>query len=121
MHEVPVVGESVLARVLAHRRDDDAVGESQRTKGQRIEEVRHRDYCVTRRLVNGCVKPESTLPIQRNEASTTWHCSYENAAGAPASLRYCSSAACCPGPTSRPPNSTRLASGWSSPRLWFRW
>ena len=34
-------GEAVDARVLAHRRDDDAVGERQRAQRQRIEEVRH--------------------------------------------------------------------------------
>ena len=39
--EVPVVGEAVDARVLAHRRDDDAVGERDGAQGQRIEEVRH--------------------------------------------------------------------------------
>ncbi len=41
MHEVPVVREPVNARVLAHRRNDDAVGQGQRTQGQRIEEMRH--------------------------------------------------------------------------------
>ena len=41
VHEMPVVGEAVGARVLAHRRDDDAVRQRQRAERQRIEEVRH--------------------------------------------------------------------------------
>src|SRR6267142_1204231 len=38
VHEVPVVRESVLARVLAHRRDDDPVAQSDFAKRQGIEE-----------------------------------------------------------------------------------
>jgi hypothetical protein len=41
VHEVPVIRKTVDARVLAHRRDDDAVREGQSTKRQRIEQVRH--------------------------------------------------------------------------------
>ena len=29
MHEVPVIGEPVVARVLAHRRDEDAIGKGE--------------------------------------------------------------------------------------------
>ena len=42
VHEVPVIGEPVHARVLAHRRHDNAVGERGRADLQRLEEVRHR-------------------------------------------------------------------------------
>ena len=41
MHQVPFVGKSVLARVLAHGRDDDPVGEGQVTKRDGIEEMGH--------------------------------------------------------------------------------
>ena len=41
VHEVPVVGETVGAGVLAHRRDEHAIGEGQVANRQRIEEVRH--------------------------------------------------------------------------------
>jgi hypothetical protein len=41
MHEVPVVGETVDARVLAHGRHEHAVGEGQVANRQGIEEMRH--------------------------------------------------------------------------------
>ena len=36
--QVPVVGEAVDARILAHRRDGDAVAQGQAAKGKRVEE-----------------------------------------------------------------------------------
>ena len=41
MDEVPVVGEAVRARVLAHRRHEDAIGERDAADRQRIEQMRH--------------------------------------------------------------------------------
>ena len=41
VNDVPVVRKPVHARVLAHRRDDNAIGERQRTDRQRIEKMRH--------------------------------------------------------------------------------
>ena len=41
MHEMPVVGEPVDARVLAHRRHEDAIGEGHGADRQRIEQVWH--------------------------------------------------------------------------------
>jgi hypothetical protein len=38
VHQVPIVGEAVLARVLAHGRGGDAVAQGERAKRQRIEE-----------------------------------------------------------------------------------
>ena len=38
VHEMPIVRESVLARVLAHRRDDDPVAEDHVAELQRVEE-----------------------------------------------------------------------------------
>ena len=39
--EVPIVREAVGARVLAHRRDENPVGERDAANRQRVEEVRH--------------------------------------------------------------------------------
>jgi hypothetical protein len=41
MDQVPVVGEAVAAGVLAHRRDSDAVGQSEIANGYRREEIGH--------------------------------------------------------------------------------
>ena len=41
MDEMPVVGEAVRARVLAHRRHEHAVGERDAADRQRLEQVRH--------------------------------------------------------------------------------
>ena len=41
MHEMPVVSQSVSARVLAHGRDKDAVGEFDIANRERIEQVSH--------------------------------------------------------------------------------
>ena len=41
MDQVPVVGEAVAAGVLAHRRDSDAVGQSEIANGNRREELGH--------------------------------------------------------------------------------
>jgi hypothetical protein len=41
MHEVPVIREAVGARVLAHRRDEHAIGKGDVADGERLEEVRH--------------------------------------------------------------------------------
>ena len=41
MHEMPVVSQSVSARVLAHGRDKDAVGKFDIANRERIEQVRH--------------------------------------------------------------------------------
>ena len=41
MDQVPVVGEAVAAGVLAHRRDSDAVGQSEIPNGYRREEIGH--------------------------------------------------------------------------------
>ena len=46
MNEVPVVGEAVNARVLAHRRDNDAVGKREALEGERVEEVRHAPHSM---------------------------------------------------------------------------
>jgi hypothetical protein len=43
MDQVPVVGETVAAGVLAHRRDSDAVGQSEIANGERREEIGHND------------------------------------------------------------------------------
>jgi hypothetical protein len=40
--QVPVVGESIGARVLTHRRHEDAVRQCGTANGQRREELRHR-------------------------------------------------------------------------------
>ena len=37
MHQVPVVGAAVVGRILAHRRDDDAVGKRQAGQSDRRE------------------------------------------------------------------------------------
>ena len=41
MHEMPIIGQSVNARVLAHRRHEHAIGEGDGADRQRIEEVWH--------------------------------------------------------------------------------
>jgi len=41
MDQMPVVGEAVAAGVLAHRRDSDAVGQSEIANGNRREELGH--------------------------------------------------------------------------------
>ena len=41
MHEVPVIREPIIARVLTHRRDGDAVIERQPAKRERLEQVCH--------------------------------------------------------------------------------
>src|SRR6185369_2928902 len=41
MDEMPVVSQTVAARVLTHRRDKDAVGELQIANRERIEQVSH--------------------------------------------------------------------------------
>jgi hypothetical protein len=41
MHQVPIVGEAIVARILAHRRDCDAVAESHAADGQGREEIGH--------------------------------------------------------------------------------
>jgi len=41
MDEMPVVRQTVAARVLTHRRDKDSVSELQITNGERIEQVSH--------------------------------------------------------------------------------
>ena len=46
MNEMPVVGEAVDARVLAHRRDDDAVGKGEAFERERVEEVRHAPHSM---------------------------------------------------------------------------
>jgi hypothetical protein len=42
MHQVPIVGEAVVARILAHRRDGDAVAESDAANGQGREKIGHK-------------------------------------------------------------------------------
>jgi hypothetical protein len=42
MNQVPVVGESVGAGVLAHGRDEDAIREDEVTNLEGIEQMRHR-------------------------------------------------------------------------------
>ena len=41
MHPVPVVHRAVFGRILAHRRDDDAVGEPEPRDLERFEQARH--------------------------------------------------------------------------------
>jgi hypothetical protein len=41
VHQMPVVGETVLGTVLAHRRDADAIGQRDGAHGERFEEVGH--------------------------------------------------------------------------------
>ena len=41
MGEMPVVGEAVVAGILAHRRNADAIGERDVAQAKRAEEVRH--------------------------------------------------------------------------------
>ena len=48
VHQVPVGGVAVDCAVLAHRRDDDAVGQGQRAQGQRREQLRHRRFTPPR-------------------------------------------------------------------------
>src|ERR1019366_5630602 len=48
--EMPIVGEAVMARVLTHRRDGDAVGERQGTEGDRREQMRH-EYEIRRTVL----------------------------------------------------------------------
>ena len=59
MHEVPVVREPVAARVLAHRRDDDAIGEREAADGHRIEQVRHAHH--SRLKASGMLRSETDL------------------------------------------------------------
>ena len=39
MHEMPVIGESIFARVLAHGRNDDSVAKANVTKDERFEKA----------------------------------------------------------------------------------
>jgi hypothetical protein len=41
MHQMPVVGKAVLTRVLAHRRDCNAVAKSDSADGEGREEIGH--------------------------------------------------------------------------------
>src|SRR5207248_8902173 len=53
MDEMPVVRQTVAARVLTHRRDKDAVGELQIPNRERIEQVRHTKLSIAMsRLAN---------------------------------------------------------------------
>ena len=51
--EVPVVGESVVAGVFAHGRNEDAVGEVEVADVEGIEQVRHGFYGTACRLIAG--------------------------------------------------------------------
>jgi hypothetical protein len=42
MDEVPVIGEAVLGRILAHRSNDGAIAHSEVTQGDRREKQGHR-------------------------------------------------------------------------------
>ena len=46
MHKVPIVGVTVEARILAHRRDKHAIAELQISNRERIKEVSHGSDCV---------------------------------------------------------------------------
>src|SRR5205814_7425539 len=46
VHEVPVGGEAIIATVLAHRRDADAVPKRDAAQGKRSEEVAHGERMV---------------------------------------------------------------------------
>ena len=39
VHQVPVVGEAILARILAHRRDDDAIAQLDAAQAERRKQV----------------------------------------------------------------------------------
>ena len=54
VHQVPVAGEAVLARVLAHRRDADAVAQGGAAQGQRGKELRHGDGLRWKRDGRAC-------------------------------------------------------------------
>ena len=78
---MPVVREPVDARVLTHRRDENPVGERQRAKRQRFEEVRHRDRLSleTRRAPR--------TPLRRSREQQVEACSQQEASRSCASRR----------------------------------
>ena len=49
MHQVPIVGKAVLARILAHRRDSDAVAKGDAADGQGREEIWHTSMIASAR------------------------------------------------------------------------
>jgi hypothetical protein len=60
MNEMPVVGKAVSTRVLAHRRNDDAVGNRETTNGERFEQMRHKVEMNGNRCADRCC--DSGLP-----------------------------------------------------------
>ena len=62
VHQVPVAGIAVLDGVLAHRRDDDAVGQRQRAEGEGIEEMSHERT----RTMPSCAIDATSLPSRVN-------------------------------------------------------
>ena len=69
VHEVPVVGRAVLGRVLAHRRDDDAVREHEVAQAERREHRRRRR--LGRRRVTPALVARASLGEPRGRRAST--------------------------------------------------